>query len=133
MTFLPGSRPLPDACRLQITILNLHPPADGSLARDDVTLAVVEAEVGAQLADALAGQAVHAEVARVADALGLPGPLVDLALGVLVTGLELTGVRLVTCKSTTLNPGLLGHARAKQGFIFSGVREALFVKVKMSR
>ena len=74
---------------------NLHPPADGALAGDDVTLAVVEAEVRLQLADALAGQAVHAEVAGVAHALRLPRPLVDLALGVLVAGLELAGVGLV--------------------------------------
>lgn len=39
---------------------------------DDVTLAVVEAEVSPQLADALTGQTVHAEVACIADALRLP-------------------------------------------------------------
>lgn len=81
---------------------NLHPPADGSLARDDVTLAVVEAEVSPQLADALTGQTVHAEVACVADALRLPRPLVDLTLCILVTGLEFTGVRLVAWKEKHL-------------------------------
>lgn len=78
-----------------ITSLNPHPPADGSLAGDDVTLAVVETKVRLQLADALAGEAVHAEVAGAAHALGLPRPLVHLALGVLVASLELTGVGLV--------------------------------------
>lgn len=74
---------------------NPHLPADGSLAGDDVTLAVVLAEVSLQVADALTRQAVHAEVAGVADALRLPRPLVHLTLGVLVTRLELTGVSLV--------------------------------------
>ena len=83
----------------QITSPNPHPPADGSLAGDDVTLAVIEAKVRPQLADALTGQAVHAEVAGVADALPFPRPLVHLTLGVLVTGLEFTGVGLVTWKA----------------------------------
>lgn len=51
---------------------NPHPPADGSLARDDVTLAIVETEISLQLADALTGQAVHAEIASIADTLRFP-------------------------------------------------------------
>lgn len=93
---------LPNRCCQQITIPNPHPPADGSLARDDVTLAVVKAEVSPQLADALTGQTVHTEVACVADALRLPRPFVDLTLRILVTGLEFTGVRLVTWKKKQL-------------------------------
>lgn len=81
---------------MQITSHNPHPPADGSLSRDDVTLAVIEAEVCLQFTDALTGQAVYAEVASVTDALCLPRPLVHLTLRVLVARLELTGVGLVT-------------------------------------
>lgn len=66
------------------------------MAGDDVTLAIVEAKVRLQLADTLAGEAVHAEVAGVAHALRLPRPLVHLTLCVLVTRLELTGVGLLT-------------------------------------
>lgn len=84
--------------RTQITSPNPHPPADGSLAGDDVTLAVIEAKVSPQLTDALTRQAVHAEVASVADTLRLPRPLVHLTLRVLITRLELTGVSLVTWK-----------------------------------
>lgn len=82
---------------MQITSPNpLNPPADGSLARDDVTLAVIEAEVSLQLTDTLTGQAVHTEVSSVTDALCLPRPLVHLTLCKLIAGLELAGVCLVT-------------------------------------
>lgn len=71
------------------------PPADGSLTGDYVTLAIVEAEVCLQLADALTGQAVHTEVPRVADALRLPRPPVHFALCILVARLEFTRVSLI--------------------------------------
>lgn len=49
-----------------------NPPADGSLTRNYVTLAIVEAEICLQLTDTLTGQAVHTEVPRVTNALRLP-------------------------------------------------------------
>lgn len=70
-------------------------PADGALAGNDVAFAVVEAEVVLQLADAPAGQSVHAQVAGVAHALGLARPAVHHAPGELVARLELAGIRLV--------------------------------------
>lgn len=92
---------------------------------DDVTLAVVEAEVSPQLADALTGQTVHAEVACIADALRLPWPLVDLTLRVLVTGLEFTGVRLVTWKKTQLLMQAHGIYQSATLIIFSGIKKLL--------
>ena len=77
------------------TTTHRHIPADGPLARDDVTFAVIEAEVGPQLADALARQPVDAEVSSGAHALGLASPPVHHTLCILVTRLELTGVGLV--------------------------------------
>lgn len=82
--------------RTRITSPNPHPPADGSLAGDDVTLAIIEAKVSLQLTDALTGQAIHAEVASIADTLRLARPLVHLTLCIFITCLELTGVSLVT-------------------------------------
>lgn len=76
---------------------NLLRPADGALARDDVTFAVIEAEVGLNLAHALTRQTVHTQVSGVAHTLRLARPPVDHAPGELVTGLELTGVGPVTC------------------------------------
>lgn len=91
-------KPANTLSRTQITSPNPHPPADGSLAGDDVTLAVIEAKVSLQLTDTLTGQAVHAEIASITDTLRLPGPLVHFTLRILVTRLELTGVSLVTWK-----------------------------------
>lgn len=71
-------------------------PADGALASDDVTLAIVEAEVELQLADAPTRQTVHAQVPGGTNTLRLPGPAVHQTPGEVVTRLELTGVRPVT-------------------------------------
>lgn len=46
-------------------------PANGALARYDVALAVIETEILLYVTDALAWQAVHAEVARVTHTLRL--------------------------------------------------------------
>lgn len=81
--------------QLLVCLLNL-PPADGAFARQDITFAVIQAEVLLQITDALTREAVHAQVAGVAHALGLPRPLVDHAPGELVTGLELAGIGPVT-------------------------------------
>lgn len=85
----------------QITSPNPHPPADGSLARDDVTLAVIEAEVSLQLTDTLTGQAIHAEVASITDALRFPRPFVHFTLRIFVACLELARVGLVAWKLQT--------------------------------
>lgn len=86
---------------------NLLRPADGALARDDVTFAVIEAEVGLNLAHALTRQTVHAQVSGVAHTLSLARPPVDHAPGELVTGLELTRVGPVTCPQN--------HSRRRSG------------------
>lgn len=80
------------------SILIPCPPADGSLAGDDVTLAVIEAKVCLELTDALTRQAINAEVTRVTNTLRLSRPLVHFTFCVLVARLELAGVCLVTWK-----------------------------------
>lgn len=77
---------------------NLLLPADGALARDDVALAIIEAEVLVHLADALTWQAVHAHVTGSAHAFHLARPLIHHAFGKLVACLEFAWVRLVTCR-----------------------------------
>lgn len=71
-------------------------PADGALAGNDVTFAIIEAEVFLQLADTHAWQSIHAQVASIAHTLGFAGPAVHHTLGELVACLELTGICLVT-------------------------------------
>lgn len=71
-------------------------PADGALAGNDVTFAIIEAEVFLQLADTHARQSIHAQVASIAHTLGFAWPAVHHTLGELVACLELTRISLVT-------------------------------------
>lgn len=71
-------------------------PAYGALPGADVALAIVQAEVGLQITDAVARQPIDAQVAGIADTLSLPTPAIHQALGELIAGLELAGICLLT-------------------------------------
>lgn len=51
-------------------------PTYGPLPRADVALAIIQAEVGLQITNAIAGQPVDAQVARIADTLSFPTPAI---------------------------------------------------------
>lgn len=71
-------------------------PAGGSVPRDYLTYAPVQAVVRLQSAGALTRQPVHGAVTRLTQTLCLLGPAVHNAARKLVAGQEPTGVRVVT-------------------------------------
>lgn len=56
-------------CETRTAIFNFLLPADGTLARDDVTFSIIETKILLHLTDALTWQAIHTQISSVAHTL----------------------------------------------------------------